>query len=56
MASSSSHFDLIYGESLLPVLQNLSKTAASKTVATSAAQAATQNKIRDKPIRRPDNH
>ena len=49
--SASSHFDLIYGESLLPVLQNLPKKATSKTTT-----SATTGQIRDKPIRRPDEH
>ena len=50
--SGSSHFDLIYGESLLPnVLQNLqSKTTSSSLAASGAAT------IRDKPIRRPDSN
>ena len=50
--SASSHFDLIYGESLLPLaLQNLPKIGGA------AGQGSSHvNKIRDKPIRRPDNN
>ena len=49
--ATSSHFDLIYGESLLPAaLQNLPKVGGA------AASSSNQQKIRDKPIRRPDNH
>jgi len=46
--ATSSHFDLIYGESLLPVLQGLTKTG------THAANKSA--KVRDKPLRRPDNY
>ena len=57
--AAASHFDLIYGESLLPILQSLPKTTgSSKTTAAAASTSSTagQNKVRDKPIRRPDTH
>ena len=54
-----SHFDLIYGESLLPILQSLptkagkakSSTTSAAAGAASSASGATAGGIRDKPIK-----
>ena len=62
--AEKSHFDLIYGESLLPVLQSLPTKSKTKTKssgmsaagAAANASAAAIPGMRDKPIRRPDSH
>lgn len=61
--AEKSHFDLIYGESLLPVLQSLPSKFKSKPKKSSTAAAAGASNavaatpgMRDKPIRRPDSH